>query len=276
MCGYCEKINHFEKSCFQKNPKLRRYRGNGVLINLKSSRSSAYSEASKKSVPTAVGNVAMEKAETVEIEKSLCEKSNQVMEQKAQNEVPVDLSKEHFSKEGNDSATIGKDPEKNVVMNDDLGSEAKQREEHDTIYCSDNRLIREIQEQTDIQWFESGPTKEMIVSRGGLVLTKFLDRFRVLKKDHEDKLKGVNSGRKESEIEAVDDIRNAQKNVRSEDSLDKWPRRWNSRVGTESRKWEDFKAEWSDYVASEGLSGLNEFERKYTLLYALGCYYAQT
>ena len=163
-----------------------------------------------------------------------------------------------------------KDPEKNVVVNDDLASKAKGKEEHDNGYCSDNRLIREIQEQMDIQWFESGPTKEMMVTRGGLVLTKFLDRFRVLKKDHEDKLKGVNSGRKESEIEAVDDIRNTQKNVRSED---KWPRRWNSRVGTE---WEDFKAEWSDYVASEGLSGLNEFERKYTLLYALGCYDAQT
>ena len=64
-------------------------------------------------------------------------------------------------------------------------------------------------------------------------------------------------------------ISNAEENV---DSLDKWPKRWNERNGSDAQKWEEFKVEWSDYVASEGLSGLNDNERKYTLLHALGYY----
>ena len=94
-----------------------------------------------------------------------------------------------------------KGPEKNVVVNDDLASKAKGKEEHENGYCSDNRLIREIHEQKDIQWFESSPTKELMLSRGGLVLKTFLDRFRVLKKDHENKFKDVNPGRKDLGIE---------------------------------------------------------------------------
>ena len=115
----------------------------------------------------------------------------------------------------------------------------------------------------------------MMISRGGLVLKIFLDRFRVLKKDHENKFKDVNPGRKDLGIEQVDDNSNAEENVRNEDSLIQVPKRWNTRTGSEAQKWVDFKAEWNDYLASGGLSGLNEFESKYMLLNQLGCYDAQ-
>ena len=71
------------------------------------------------------------------------------------------------------------------------------------------------------------------------------------------------------------DNSNAEEDARNEDSLIQVPKRWNARVGSESQKWVEFKAEWNDYLASGGLSGLNEFESKYRLLNELGCFDAQ-
>ena len=138
--------------------------------------------------------------------------------------------------------------EKKVVKNDDLFPKAKEKDNDDSVLCTndDDCFIQEIQGRRDIQWFESAHTKQMMIHRGGSVLTTFLDRFRVLKKDSENKLKDVNPGRKELGIEEVDDHSNEEENVKNEDPLIQVPKRWNVRVGSEIQKWVDFKAEWSD------------------------------
>merc|ERR1712126_488518 len=63
-CGYCGKINHVEKACFNKNSRLCRYRRNEFLTNSKCKRRSSSLQESKNSVPPAceVGTQRFEKS----------------------------------------------------------------------------------------------------------------------------------------------------------------------------------------------------------------------
>ena len=151
VCDFCHRFNHDTKVCWFRPER-------NIRIESSKSKGKAAKDATYNIVGTgATSRSTSRYSESFSKSQNILEDQRKGLKSFSAEECPDDSLNQSELKDSQKE----NDPGKNV-KNDDLGS--KEKEEHDTLYCSDNRLIREIQEQMDIQWFESVPTKEMMIS----------------------------------------------------------------------------------------------------------------